>query len=116
MTHLKNLKEKEYLGEGYLHQFVNVDTGEHIFVETTKQEYESLGGVDGHLHNPVMDGYVHVASFGGTIKVDNPDSMLGEGEYCVVNGRTFIGLSKAERARGFADCEVEIKNGKVWRM
>ena len=83
MAKLK-LKKKNYLGEGYTHQFTNNTTGEVIFVPTTKAQYESMGIKGGSKNNPTLDGHTWQSSSGGTIAVDNADSVLKEGEYCEI--------------------------------
>ena len=78
---IRTLRKKTYLGEGYTHNFTNDSTGEAVFVPTTKKGYESLGAKGGGKNNPTLEGHTWQSSSGGTIKVDNPDGVLKEGEY-----------------------------------
>lgn len=76
------LTKREYLGEGYIHHFIHNETGEHLYVPCTQEEYERLGLPNGSQFNPKQKGYTWVDSAGRTIKVDTPDTMLHEGDYC----------------------------------
>lgn len=75
------LTERTFLGHGYHHWFKNDATEEIVVVETTKKQYESMGGVDGAKNNPVLPGHTWIYSAGGTIKVDTPSGFLGVNEY-----------------------------------
>lgn len=75
-------KKRSYLGKGYVHTFKNKRTGDIKNVPCTQAEYERLGEKDGKRHNPTLEGYDWIYSAGGTIKVDTPDTVLGEGDYC----------------------------------
>lgn len=89
------LTKKNYLGEGYLHRFKNNDTGEEIFEECTKEEYERLGKAGGSQFNPVKAGWTWIGSCGGTVKVDNADSVLKKNEYCELpNGTVALNVNK----------------------
>lgn len=83
------LKKKQYLGLGYVHKFQNNETGEIIFVPTTQEYYESMSGIGGSKNNPTLDGHTWLCSGGGTIKVDNPDTMLGDNEYVEIGEEVF---------------------------
>ena len=51
------LKERQYLGEGYLHFFRNIETGAVLVEECTKREYERMGEKNGAQYNPTKEGY-----------------------------------------------------------
>ncbi len=85
-----DLIEKQYLGDGYVHLFKNNKTEELVYIPTSKEDYERLGLPGGAQFNPVMDGHTWLYSLGGTIKVDNADGMLKDGEYCVTEKEAFI--------------------------
>ena len=86
----RQLTKRTYLGVGYLHLFQNNTTNEFIYVPCTDAEYASLSGVGGAANNPTLGGHTWRASFGGTIKVDTPDSTLGIDEYCDYEDGYFV--------------------------
>lgn len=92
------LKKKKYLGEGYTHQFKNDLTGEIVFVPTTKEQYESMGIKGGEKNNPTLAGHTWQSSSGGTFKVDNPDTVLKEGEYIEVGDGVIIRVAHPDIA------------------
>ena len=55
-----------------------------------------MGEVGGAQYNPVLEGYTWSHSEGGTVKVDTPDTTLGEDEYCIVEDKKIINLADAE--------------------
>jgi hypothetical protein len=80
MGKIKLIKRK-YLGEGYFHNYKNQKTGEIRYTETTKEQYESMGEVGGHVNNPENEGdWIWLDSVGGAIKVDSPTLLLSENE------------------------------------
>jgi len=79
---MRNLTERAYLGEGYIHQFINDTTQEVLYLPCPQAEYESMGGVGGAANNPTLGGHTWQVSIGGTIKVDTPNTLLGEDEFC----------------------------------
>lgn len=81
-----NLTKKNYLGVGYIHTFKNADGV--VNVPCTKEEYDALALPN--AVNPTLEGYEWAGSSGGTIMVDNPDTLLKENEYCDYNGRYFL--------------------------
>lgn len=86
------LTKKEYLGVGYVHRFQDNITGEIINIPCSKQEYESMGGVDGYKNNPTKDGFTWLCSWGETIMCDNEDTVLKENEYCDIGDKYFVVL------------------------
>lgn len=85
--------KKEYLGEGYFHFFKNNLNGEIKKVETTKDIYTAMTGVDGYKHNPTPEeGWVWTQSAGGVIKVDTPTKELSENEGTVIEDRYWVCL------------------------
>ena len=111
---MKKLTKKNYLGEGYHHTFQNAATGEVIYIPCTKEEYTRMGEKGGSQYNPTLAGHKWLSSAGGTIKVDNPDGVLRENEYCQVNGYCVV-VHKDEGGRLVAS-KVELKdivNGEV---
>jgi hypothetical protein len=89
----RQLTKREYLGEGYIHCFKNDETDEIVFVPCTKEEYERLGLPGGSQYNPTLAGHTWVESYGGTVKVDTPNTMLGFNEYCIVGEKVHTLLS-----------------------
>ena len=79
------LVERQYLGIGYIHMFKHEKTGDLKIVPCTLPEF-----TDSSIHQPVLADYTWVGSTGGTAKVDTPDTILGEMEYCVINGKVLI--------------------------
>ena len=90
---IRKLTKRNYLGEGYIHQFKNDVTGEIVTVPCTKEEYTRLGEKDGSKYNPTLDGHIWLQSAGGTIKVDTPDTILGVDEYTIIGEEAHIVLS-----------------------
>ncbi len=88
------LIKKEYLGEGYVHEFERDSDGLAVYIPCTKLEYERLGLKGGSKFNPVMEGHEWRRSHGGTVKVDNPDGILKKGEYTEVGDMVLIGKGK----------------------
>lgn len=86
---LVKLTKKEYLGKGYVHIFQNNTTQEILYVPTTAEQYTSMGGKDGYLNNPTMAGHTWLCSSGETVKVDNPDETLHQGEYTKMGEEVF---------------------------
>lgn len=84
---LRTLTKKQYMGVGYIHTFRNNETKEIVYVPCSEKEYLSMGGVGGEKNNPVLDGYTWMSSSGGTVMVDNPDTVLKEDEYVGVDGK-----------------------------
>lgn len=89
------LQKKEYKGIGYLHFFKNAITGEEKIIECTKKEYEDLATARPE-QNPKLEGYVWTHSAGGTIKVDNEDTLLKENEYCDFENGYFVIAKNAD--------------------
>lgn len=90
----RKLTPRNYLGEGYFHWFRNNSTNEVIFVECTKEEYESLG-----LPNAgpaTLEGHTWISSAGGTVKVDTPTGFLGVDEYAVKGGEVVVRTANEE--------------------
>jgi hypothetical protein len=52
-----------------------------------------MTGVGGAANNPTLADHTWVSSGGGTIKVDTPNSLLGDDEYCVRDGMVVAVLS-----------------------
>jgi len=90
------LTKKNYLGRGYVHAFKNDTTGDIKWVPCTKNEYERMGEKDGSKYNPVLEGYSWQCSYGGSVMVDNPDTVLGEDEYVEVDNEVIIKLKDQE--------------------
>jgi len=85
------LTKRKYLGEGYVHFFENIETGEVKTTPCTKEEYERMGGVDGTQYNPVPEeGWKWNVSCGGTVKVDTPSTLLGDGDYTEIGEKVLI--------------------------
>lgn len=85
------LTKREYIGEGYYHQFEKPDTKEIQLIETTKDQYEKMGGENGKNYNPTPpEGWIHVFSFGGSLKVEGGDNFMQENEFCIKDGRYYV--------------------------
>jgi len=82
------LTKKQYLGVGYIDTFKNDDGI--VNVPCTEEQYNSYSNGS----QPTLDGYVWLGSSGGTIKVDNPDTVLKDGEYCEYEDGYYINISK----------------------
>lgn len=78
MTLIK-LTKVNYLGEGYVHFYRDIETGEERLIECTKEEYENLGVTPA----PEIQGLEFTkVSAGGVVHVDTPRYMIAENEYC----------------------------------
>lgn len=86
------LKKRTYLGDGYVHQYVNETNPNDIkIVPCKKAEYEALGN---NGRPPDIKGYKWQGSSGGTVMVDTDNTILGENEYCELpNGVACVRLS-----------------------
>jgi hypothetical protein len=93
----RKLTKRNYLGEGYIHVFSNIETGEIVNVPCTKAQYEKLGKKNGARFNPTLEGHEWKGSFGGTDKVDTPDTTLGIDEYCIKGDEAVVKLIGADR-------------------
>jgi hypothetical protein len=82
------LIKREYIGEGYTHWFRNNDTGELLAIPCSKEEYEAISLPN--AKQPTLEGYSWAYSNGGTIKVDSPDGVMREGEYCVKDEKILV--------------------------
>lgn len=70
------LTKREYLGEGYVHEFLNTLTGRKEHDPITKEAYEALGKKDGWMLNPIStEERQYLCSFGGQPKLDTKDTM-----------------------------------------
>jgi len=85
----RQLTKRQYLGEGYVHIFAD-EKGNEVVVPCTKDEYEALALPN--PTNPTLKGHTWKCSGGGTIKVDTPNTMLGEDEYCIKGEEVIIVL------------------------
>lgn len=83
----RQLTERTYLGEGWLHRFKNNETGEVVYIECSEAEYRRLGEIGGSKYNPILEGHTWEYSLGGTIKVDTPNTILGDNDYCIKDGK-----------------------------
>lgn len=88
------LTKREYLGEGYIFEFKNNETGEHIIIPCTKEEYEAIQ--QSADNNPTKDGYTFIGGCGGTIKVDTENSTLGANDYTQIGNSYRVGLRNLE--------------------
>lgn len=88
------LTKREYLGEGYIFEFINNETQERIIVPCTKEEYEDIQ--QSADKNPVMEGYTFLGGSGGTIKVDTENSTLGANDYTQIGDTYRVGLRNLE--------------------
>lgn len=86
----RQLTKREYLGEGYVHVFMNDKTGDIVNIPCTEQEYHRLGEAEGTQFNPTLEGHTWLNSQGGTLKVDTPDTTLGENEYCDIGTESIV--------------------------
>lgn len=92
----RKLKKRNYLGEGFVHVFLNDSTGEEVVVPCTKEDYVRMGEKGGGKFNPTLDGHTWECSLGGTYKVDTENTLLGEDEYCEVGEEKIVNLKGAE--------------------
>lgn len=76
------LTKRVYLGDGYHHEFLNLRTNEHVYIQCSQKEYEELATKN---LQPTLDGHEWLGSTGGTFRVDTPDGRLGINEYCDIN-------------------------------
>ena len=104
------LTKREYLGEGYVHQFKNIATGEVILVPCTLEEYNSLS-----TNRPSLEGHIWQGSTGGTYKVDTPNTVLGLNEYCdLPDGKQVVRLDNSKGLEPEVLLDVaSIKNDRV---
>lgn len=86
----KNLTKRQYLGVGYIHTFKDNETGKLVNIPCTEEEYKSLQDNQSVENNPKRDGLTWVCSYGGTIKVDTEDTLLGVDEYCDFKDGYFV--------------------------
>lgn len=77
------LKEIKHIGFSYYHRFKQGD-GSLIDVETTKEDYEQLGG--SNPQNPSLPGAVWVNS-GSKFKFDTVDGSIGDNEWADIGGK-----------------------------
>tara|TARA_R110000868_G_scaffold86958_1_gene243508 strand:- start:977 stop:1369 length:393 start_codon:yes stop_codon:yes gene_type:complete len=104
------LTKREYLGDGYVHQFINIATGEVVLIPCTEEDYNALT-----TKSPSLEGHTWQGSTGGTYKVDTPNTVLGLNEYCdLPSGKQVVRLY----SNGMLDPEVlldaaTIKNDTV---
>jgi len=86
---LRPLTKKQYLGVGYIHQFVDNTTGETKYVPCSQADYEAVINFKTNV-TATLQGCTFVSSSGGVIMVDNPDTVLKEDEYCDYNGGYYV--------------------------
>lgn len=84
---MRKLIKKQYLGVGYVHQFVDTTTGETKYLPCSQEDYDNLADKN---NTPVLDNCTWVSSSGGTMMVDNPDTVLKEDEYCEYNNGYYV--------------------------
>ena len=90
MNKIKIIK-REYLGEGYYHDFRNETTKERLIQYISKEEYEKMSGVGGWRNNPIPpEGFKWYCSAGGSIKVDTQDGMLALNDYTQIGDKYFV--------------------------
>lgn len=94
MYNMTKLTKRNYLGEGYIFEFKNNETGEHLIVPCLKEEYESIQ--QSADNNPTKEGYTFLGGCGGTIKVDTENSTLGSLDYTEINNVYRVGLRNLE--------------------
>jgi hypothetical protein len=104
---IRKLKKRNYLGLGYIHTFRNDTTGEIVTVPCTEQEYTRLGEKGGEKYNPTLAGHTWDGSAGGTYKVDTPNSILGEDEYCVIGNKKMVTLKDEDGSSKFQTLAVD---------
>jgi hypothetical protein len=54
---LAQLTERNYVGVGYHHIFVNDETKEDVYVSCTEEEYTKMSGENGAQFNPTLNGF-----------------------------------------------------------
>lgn len=85
------LTKREYLGEGYIHIFEHVETGERMYTSFDKETYLKMIGENGSDFNPETPaGYKWTGSMGGTIKVDSPTTLLADKEYTILEDKFLV--------------------------
>ena len=110
------LTQRNYLGEGYYDEFQSTQTGEIEYEETTKEQYESMGGFDGHKNNPESDmEWTWIGSIGGTIKVDNVTGLLQEGEGTILPDGTYVVVDKTVLGNLVYLSEDEFNSKYLWQ-
>jgi hypothetical protein len=88
------LTKREYLGEGYIFEWKNLETGEILIKPCTKEEYIKI--TKSADNNPIKDGYMFLGGTGGIIKVDTENSTLGADDYTQINDKYIVGLRNKE--------------------
>ena len=88
------LTKRQYLGEGYFHQFKNNLNGNIVYEECTRDDYLSLGVKDGWKNNPTRSGLTWLGSVGGTVKVNTKSTFLGLNEYTELPNYTAVNRGK----------------------
>lgn len=84
------LDKREYLGEGYIFEWKNLQTGDILIEPCEKEEYVKI--TQSSENNPTKEGYTFLGGTGGTIKVDTENSTLGAYDYIELNGKYIVGL------------------------
>lgn len=84
------LTKREHMGEGYIFEWKNTETGEILIEPCTKEGYLKI--TQSSKNNPTKKGYVFLGGTGGTLKVDTENSTLGAYDYTQVNDKYIIGL------------------------
>jgi hypothetical protein len=79
------LIERQYLGVGYIHMFKDNSTSTTKVVPCTLAEFNSIKTTP-----PTMTGHTWIGSTAGTARVDTSDTILGKGEYCVIDGMVLV--------------------------
>lgn len=74
------LTKREYVGEGYVNNFINVQ-GDIKSIFCTKEEYENK-------NMPELQDYKFLNAQGGVIRVDT--GLLKPNEYTIVDGKYFV--------------------------
>jgi hypothetical protein len=108
------LTKRNYLGVGYFHEFRNDITQETVYVQTTKEQYESMGGKGGSANNPTLAGHTWVCSFGGCPKVDSPNGLVGKNEYCEIGDQAYVVLDTRDFTEKFKYVPLDsVKNDTI---
>lgn len=84
------LTKREYIGEGYIFEWKNIETGDILIEPCTKEEYIKL--TQSAENNPSKEGYTFLGGTGGTIKVDTENSTLEAYDYTQINDKYIVGL------------------------
>lgn len=75
------LTKREYLGEGQIYHFLNLNTGkEEVEPIPTKEAYEALGTKKGWILNPTKPGKRFIGASYGQPKLDTPDTVGKTGD------------------------------------